>query len=72
VAFRQDGPTVTLNIGGISNLQLADADRTNMMAFDTGPGNVMIDHIVEARTGRGYDKDDELAAKGQVIPELLG
>lgn len=42
VAFRNDGPTVTLNIGGIANLQLADIDRSKMMAFDTGPGNVMI------------------------------
>ncbi|KEY64558.1 hypothetical protein S7711_03624 [Stachybotrys chartarum IBT 7711] len=71
VAFRNDGPTVTLNIGGIANLQLADADRSKMMAFDTGPGNVMIDHIVKARTGNGYDKDGELAARGTVIQALL-
>ena len=72
VSFRGDGgPTVTLNIGGIANLQLADADRSKMMAFDTGPGNVMIDHIVKARTGKTYDKDGELAAKGTVIEPLL-
>ncbi|KAH8666145.1 anhydro-N-acetylmuramic acid kinase [Ilyonectria robusta] len=71
VAFRNDGPTVTLNIGGIANLQLADKDRSKMMAFDTGPGNVMIDHVVKARTGRGYDKDGELAAKGSIITSLL-
>ncbi|PKS06042.1 hypothetical protein jhhlp_007876 [Lomentospora prolificans] len=71
VAFRNDGPTATLNIGGIVNLQLADADRRKMFAFDTGPGNVMLDHVVRARTGRGYDKDGELAAKGKVIAALL-
>ncbi|KAM0330790.1 hypothetical protein ACHAQA_003744 [Verticillium albo-atrum] len=71
VAFRDDGPTVTLNIGGIANLQLADADRSKMMAFDTGPGNVMIDHVVKARTGKAYDKDGELAAKGEVLPTLI-
>ncbi|KAI9729183.1 MAG: hypothetical protein M1834_007090 [Cirrosporium novae-zelandiae] len=71
VAFRDEGPVVTLNIGGIANLQLADADRNKMMAFDTGPGNVMIDHVVKTRTGRGYDKDGELAAKGTVIEPLL-
>lgn len=71
VAFRNDGPTVTLNIGGIANLQLADADRSKMMAFDIGPGNVMLDHVVKARTGRGYDKDGELAAKGTLIAPLL-
>ncbi|KAF9872691.1 hypothetical protein CkaCkLH20_09870 [Colletotrichum karsti] len=71
VAFRNDGPTVTLNIGGIANLQLADADRSKMMAFDTGPGNVMMDHVCKARTGLGYDKDGQLAAQGQIIPGLL-
>lgn len=71
VAFRNHGPTVTLNIGGIANLQLADKDRSKMMAFDTGPGNVMIDHVCKARTGRGYDKDGELAAKGEIIASLL-
>lgn len=71
VAFRNNGPTVTLNIGGIANLQLADKDRSKTMAFDTGPGNVMIDHVVKARTGRGYDKDGELATKGQIIEPLL-
>jgi anhydro-N-acetylmuramic acid kinase len=71
VAFRHDGPTVTLNIGGIANLQLADADRSKMMAFDTGPGNVMLDHVIRARTGRSYDKDGEVAARGQIIKSLL-
>lgn len=72
VAFRGVGaPTATLNIGGIANVQLADADRRKMMAFDTGPGNVIIDHVVRARTGAGYDKDGGLAARGKVLPELL-
>jgi anhydro-N-acetylmuramic acid kinase len=71
VAFRNDGPTVTLNIGGIANLQLANKDRSKMMAFDTGPGNVMIDHVARARTGVGYDKNGATAAQGNVIPELL-
>lgn len=71
VSFREDGPTVTLNIGGIANLQLADKDRSKMMAFDTGPGNVMIDHIIKARTGKTYDKDGELAAKGKILEPLF-
>ncbi|KAI0868258.1 anhydro-N-acetylmuramic acid kinase [Hypoxylon argillaceum] len=72
VAFRGLGrPVVTLNIGGIANLQLADSDRSRMMAFDTGPGNVMIDHAMRRREGKEYDKDGETAAKGQVIEPLL-
>ncbi|KIW03133.1 uncharacterized protein PV09_05775 [Verruconis gallopava] len=72
VSFRnEEHPTTTLNIGGIANLQLADKDRSRMMAFDTGPGNVMLDHVVKARTGRGYDKNGELAARGKIIEPLL-
>ena len=72
VAFRGHGkPTVTLNIGGIANLQLANADRAKMMAFDTGPGNVMIDHVMRVREGKEYDLDGENAAKGTIIPDLL-
>ena len=63
--------TATLNIGGIANLQLASADRSKMMAFDTGPGNVMIDHTMRARLGKEYDRDGETAARGQVIQPLL-
>lgn len=48
VAFRDIGPLLTLNIGGIANCQLADAARSRMMAFDTGPGNVMLDHVSRA------------------------
>lgn len=70
-SFRNEGPITTLNIGGIANLQLADADRHKMMAFDTGPGNVMIDHVMKVREGKPYDAGGELAARGQVIPELL-
>lgn len=70
-SFRDDGPIATLNIGGIANLQLADADRHEMMAFDTGPGNVMIDHLTRVRLGKPYDASGELAAKGIPIPALL-
>ena len=70
-SFRNEGPIVTLNIGGIANLQLADADRHKMMAFDTGPGNVMIDHVMKVREKKPYDAGGALAARGQVIQDLL-
>ncbi|OJJ65798.1 hypothetical protein ASPBRDRAFT_35651 [Aspergillus brasiliensis CBS 101740] len=60
VAFRNESPIVTLNIGGIANLQVANADRSRMMAFDTGPGNVMLDHVVKARIHLAYDKDEDI------------
>ena len=71
VAFRDIGPVLTLNIGGIANCQLADADRSRMMAFDTGPGNVMLDHAARALLGKPYDADGAAASRGSVQPALL-
>jgi anhydro-N-acetylmuramic acid kinase len=71
VAFRDIGPILTLNIGGIANCQLADADRSRMMAFDTGPGNVMLDHAARALLGKPYDADGAAASRGVVQQPML-
>jgi anhydro-N-acetylmuramic acid kinase len=71
VAFRGIGPVLTLNIGGIANCQLADMDRRRMMAFDTGPGNVMLDHSARVLLGKPYDADGAAAARGKVDEKLL-
>jgi anhydro-N-acetylmuramic acid kinase len=71
VAFRDIGPVLTLNIGGIANCQLADANRCRMMAFDTGPGNVMLDHAARVLLGMSYDVDGAAAARGMVDEPLL-
>ena len=71
VAFRDIGPILTLNIGGIANCHRADADRSRMMAFDTGPGNVMIDHVTRAKFNKPYDKNGEIARSGKVDEKLM-
>ncbi|MDP9138227.1 MAG: anhydro-N-acetylmuramic acid kinase [Pseudomonadota bacterium] len=71
VAFRDIGPILTLNIGGIANCQLAHADRSRMMAFDTGPGNVMIDHVMRTRFGKPYDKNGAIARTGKADEKLM-
>jgi anhydro-N-acetylmuramic acid kinase len=71
VAFRDIGPILTLNIGGIANCQLAHADRSKMMAFDTGPGNVMIDHVMRVKYGKPYDANGEIARTGTVDEKLM-
>jgi anhydro-N-acetylmuramic acid kinase len=71
VAFRHVAPIATLNIGGISNIQVADADRARMRAFDCGPGNVMIDHAMHRLFGLAYDADGATAANGAVHPQML-
>ena len=66
---------VALNIGGIANLTVipAGARPGQLFAFDIGPGNMVIDAIVESATrGRSYyDRDARLAISGKLIPALL-
>ena len=66
---------IALNIGGIANVTVvpADAKPRDVFAFDTGPGNMIIDALVERLTqGRHtYDKGARLAGEGSVIPVLL-
>ncbi len=66
---------VALNIGGIANVTgiPADAKPADVIAFDTGPGNMVVDALVRHVThGRAnYDADARLARKGRVLPELL-
>jgi len=64
------------NIGGMGNVTWLPprGDDTELLAFDTGPGNVMIDAAVSLATnGReSYDKDGGWAARGRVDDALLG
>jgi anhydro-N-acetylmuramic acid kinase len=66
---------VALNIGGIANLTVipAGARPGQLFAFDIGPGNMVIDAIVESATrGRShYDRDARLAISGKLIRALL-
>jgi len=64
-----------LNIGGIANVTAipAGAKLDDVFAFDTGPGNMVVDALVRRFTdGRGtYDRNAEMALKGKLLPGLL-
>ncbi|MGE7370952.1 anhydro-N-acetylmuramic acid kinase [Neorhizobium sp. NPDC001467] len=62
-------PVVFVNIGGISNLTFVGRDGM-LSAFDSGPGNMLIDQWVEAHGGGSYDKGGRIAATGMVVPAL--
>ena len=62
-------PVAVFNIGGVGNVTWIGAD--GLMAFDTGPGNGLIDDWVSTRTGQPYDSDGALAAAGQVDGDRL-
>jgi anhydro-N-acetylmuramic acid kinase len=63
------------NIGGIGNVTYLPpgASPGDVIAFDTGPGNMVIDALVGLATdgAQTYDQDGALAAQGHVAPELL-
>jgi len=67
---------VALNIGGIANLTVlpAGSKASEVLAFDTGPGNMLIDGAVRHFSGgrRDFDRNGEWARRGRVDENLLG
>ena len=66
---------VALNIGGIANVTVipAAAKLKDVFAFDTGPGNMVLDALVPNFTQdqKKLDRNAEMGAKGQLLPGLL-
>lgn len=70
-----DRPLAVLNIGGVANVTWIGArganDGGDLLAFDTGPGNALIDDWMLARSGRPVDVDGACAARGRVDAAAL-
>jgi len=72
--FRSDRRNrILLNIGGIANLTFLkkNCKLNDVIAFDTGPGNMMIDYIARKLFSRNYDRDCRLANKGIISDALF-
>jgi len=74
--FRSPGKgRCMLNLGGIANVTYLppDGDLEDLLAFDTGPGNMIMDYLVRDITDgeREYDEGGKGAARGEVDRELL-
>jgi len=67
--------TVALNIGGIANVTVIPAEATpqEVLGFDTGPGNMVIDSLMRhfTRGQKAYDTGGRLAARGRALEPLL-
>lgn len=61
------------NIGGIGNVTVLPKNCTpdDMFAFDTGPGNMMINAAMQFLYQKDYDHNGDIAKSGKIIPELL-
>jgi len=64
-----------LNIGGIANVTIIPkaASPRDVIAFDTGPGNMVIDELVRRATSgrRSFDAEAQMASRGQLLPALV-
>ena len=61
-----------LNIGGIANISYLPADiRKDVIGFDTGPGNTLLDEWIMLHLGRSFDDNGAWAATGKVMHRLL-
>ena len=63
-------PAALLNLGGVGNItflpRLGDP-----IAFDTGPGNALLDDLMLERTGDAFDRNGACAAAGTIRPDLV-
>ncbi|MDH3342842.1 MAG: anhydro-N-acetylmuramic acid kinase [Gammaproteobacteria bacterium] len=61
-----------LNIGGIANLTLLPrAQNKEVIGFDTGPGNNLMDAWIKKTYGKIYDHNGDYARTGKIVKELL-
>jgi anhydro-N-acetylmuramic acid kinase len=72
-ALGRDHPIGVLNIGGVANITYAPVGGGDMdiVAFDCGPGNGLIDEWVDMKTGEAMDRDGALALAGKVHTDIL-
>jgi len=68
--FADDTPVVFVNIGGISNVTYVGAD-DELIAFDSGPGNVLIDLWMQRFAGLEFDEGGKAARQGIIIDNIV-
>jgi anhydro-N-acetylmuramic acid kinase len=68
-----DRNRVLLNIGGIANVTILPrgCSRQQVIAFDTGPGNMLVDFLMNEYFGRSFDRNGRVAFRGAVNVKLL-
>ena len=70
VAKLPQRPVAIVNIGGVANVTWIGRDG-RLIAFDTGPGNALIDDWMRAYGGNDFDPDGQLASEGKVQQDIL-
>jgi anhydro-N-acetylmuramic acid kinase len=68
---RSDQTLAVLNIGGISNITVLDPGAPDLLGFDCGPGNALMDAWCHTHTGQSFDDAGAWAAGGHIHTPLL-
>lgn len=68
--LKAQAPVAFVNIGGISNISFMGS-KDELIAFDTGPGNALIDQWVQQNSDQEFDQDGKIAATGTVDQDIL-
>ncbi|NIX15573.1 MAG: anhydro-N-acetylmuramic acid kinase [Candidatus Dadabacteria bacterium] len=73
ILFNKQSPVLVQNIGGIANVTVVTRKIEEMIAFDTGPGNMLMDNMVRLYTegNKLYDKNGATARTGKINHKLL-
>lgn len=69
-AKRHSG-SVVLNIGGIANISVLADSADDVIGFDTGPGNTLLDAWINEKQSKSFDESGAWAASGDIIQALL-
>lgn len=76
-AIGAEAPVAFLNIGGVANVTWVDPRAAApeaagaLVAFDTGPGNALLDDLLAERRGEAFDADGAVSGAGRVKAEVL-
>lgn len=60
-----------VNLGGIANATFLPRETQPVLAYDTGPANMILDFLVQTQNGGRMDEDGKMARSGRIIPSLL-
>jgi len=68
--FKKNKNRIIINIGGISNITYLPVNK-NVIGFDCGPGNILLDHWIKIHNNKNFDNLGRWAKSGKLIEDLL-
>jgi anhydro-N-acetylmuramic acid kinase len=64
-------PLAIVNIGGVANVTWLGKGEDDILAFDTGPGNALMDDYAKQKIGANYDDEGRLASRGNPNNKII-